>query len=170
MAEQFAFCPLCGAPLDGVVDEKRERMRCGSCGYMHYRNPAPAAGVIVLDTGRVLLVRRKYEPYRGQWVIPSGFIEYDEDVRDTARRELLEETGLEIDIVSLHAVESCFDDPRGMTLLVLYRGRVTGGTLIAGDDADEVRFFALDELPEIAFEAHRVTLAALAAEAAAPDE
>ena len=133
-------------------------MRCEACDLIHYRNPAPAAGVLVLEDGKVLLVQRRFEPYRGKWSIPSGFIEYEEDVSVTAGRELLEETGLAVAIDGLHAVESCFDDPRGNTLLVLYRGHVTGGELRAGDDAEDVRFFPLDDLPELAFEAHRKVL------------
>lgn len=137
-------------------------MKCGACGYVHYMNPSPAAGVLVLDGNGVLLVRRRYEPYKGLWSIPSGFVEYEEDVRETAQRELREETGLCIELDFLYAVESVFDDPRGMTLLVLYRGHVTGGELVAGDDAADVRFFPLDDLPDLAFEVHRKVLAKLA--------
>ncbi|HVO77102.1 MAG TPA: NUDIX hydrolase [Candidatus Bathyarchaeia archaeon] len=162
MSREFSYCPLCGKPLEAASNEGYTRMRCPSCGYVHYRNPAPAVGVLVVEDGRVLLVKRRFDPYRGLWSIPSGFIEYDEDVRSTGVREALEETGLAVEIVSLHAVESCFDDPRGNTLLVLYRARVTGGTLAAGDDAEEVRFFPLGDLPPIAFEAHRKVLAGLA--------
>jgi len=112
----------------------------------------------VQNDGGVLLVRRKFDPYKGLWVIPSGFVEYEEDVRETAVRELEEETGLKVELTGLHAVESCFDDPRGNTVLILYRGIVTGGELSAGDDAIDARFFDLDSLPGIAFEAHRKVL------------
>ena len=161
MSREFQYCPLCGGPLSKVSEGSHQRMRCEGCSYIHYRNPAPAAGVLVLQDGKVLLVQRRFEPYRGKWSIPSGFIEYDEDVSVTAGRELLEETGLAVAIDELHAVESCFDDPRGNTLLVLYRGHITGGELRAGDDAEDVRFFSLDDLPELAFEAHRKVLGEL---------
>jgi 8-oxo-dGTP diphosphatase len=162
MSGEYVYCPLCGTRLEKADEAGHPRMRCPACGFVHYRNPAPAAGVVVRDGDRVLLVKRRFEPYRGAWVIPSGFIEYDEDVRETAVREIREETGLAVELDGLHAVESCFDDPRGMTLLVLYRGRITGGKLTAGDDAEDVGFFALDALPEIAFEAHRKVLGELA--------
>jgi ADP-ribose pyrophosphatase YjhB (NUDIX family) len=162
MNREFVFCPLCGAPLERTREGDHVRMKCPSCGFVHYRNPAPAVGVIVQRGDRVLLVKRRFEPYEGKWVIPSGFIEYGEDVRETAVRELREETGLAVELDALHAVESCFDDPRGVTLLVLYRGHETGGTLGAGDDASDVGFFPLDGLPEIAFEAHRTVLGELA--------
>jgi 8-oxo-dGTP diphosphatase len=138
-------------------------MVCRACGYVHYRNPSPAAGVLIVEGGAVLLVKRRYEPFKGLWSIPSGFIEDDEDVRATAVREAMEETGLAVEIDALHAVESCFDDPRGSTLLVLYRAHSLGGAPMAGDDAEEVGFFPLEDLPPVAFEAHRKVLGELAA-------
>jgi ADP-ribose pyrophosphatase YjhB (NUDIX family) len=137
-------------------------MKCPGCEYIQYRNPASAVGVIVTRDTEVLLVKRRYEPYRGKWVIPSGFIEYDEEMRSAAVREVAEETGFEVELTGLHAAESCFDDPRGNTILVLFTGRITGGELEAGDDAEDAAFFPLDRLPEIAFEAHRRVLRGLA--------
>lgn len=138
-------------------------MACRQCGFVHYRNPAPAAAMLVTDAeGRVLLVRRRFDPFRGLWTMPAGFIEYGEDSRDTAVRELEEETGLIARIEGIHSVESCADDPRGETLLVVFRGRATGGELLAGDDAEEASFFPLGALPEIAFECQRRVLRRLA--------
>lgn len=162
MDKKFTFCPHCGGKMTPARDEGIERMRCAGCGFVQYINPAPAAGVLVFDEeGRVLLVRRKYDPFSGLWVIPSGYIEYGEDIYATAAREMKEETGVDVRIERIHAVESCFDDPRGNTLLVIFRGAVTGGSPEAGDDADEVGFFALDELPEIAFDCQKRILGRL---------
>jgi len=159
---EFTYCPACGRSLDAVQEEGRRRMKCSGCGYIQYRNPASAVGVIVTRDAEVLLVKRRYEPYRGKWVIPSGFIEYDEEMREAAVREVKEETGFEVELTGLHAAESCFDDPRGNTILVLFTGRITGGELDAGDDAEDAAFFPLDRLPEIAFEAHCIVLRGLA--------
>lgn len=148
-------------PMLEIQEGGYPRYRCDQCGFVQYLNPASAAGVLVVDGGRVLLVKRKYDPYRGLWVIPSGFIEYSEDIRGTAVREVEEETGLTVRLEGLHAVESCFDDPRGNAVLVVFDGHVTGGEMRAGDDAEDVDFFPLDRLPEIAFEAHRKILGAL---------
>jgi 8-oxo-dGTP diphosphatase len=163
MNVEYAFCPRCATPLERSHEGDHVRMACRSCGFVHYHNPAPAVGVIVIEGARVLLVKRRFDPFKGLWVIPSGFIEYDEDARATGVREALEETGLAVVIDDLHAVESCFDDPRGNSLLVLYRAHVVGGRLEAGDDAEDVGFFPLAQLPPIAFEAHRKVLGALAA-------
>jgi ADP-ribose pyrophosphatase YjhB (NUDIX family) len=153
---------MCGAGLVPFDESGHLRMKCGSCGFIQYLNPSSAVGVLVRTDEGVLLVKRRFEPYKGKWVVPSGFIEYDEDLRGAAVRETLEETGLEVELTGLHAAESCFDDPRGNTILVLFNGRITGGTLEPGDDADGAAFFPLDRLPDIAFEAHRKVLSELA--------
>jgi 8-oxo-dGTP diphosphatase len=162
MNPEFLYCPLCATLLERSREGNHVRMVCRACGFVRYRNPAPAAGVAIVEGGRVLLVRRRFDPFKGLWTMPSGFIEYDEDVRAAAVREALEETGLKIEIDALHAAESCFDDPRGNALLLVFRARVTGGTIAAGDDAEEVRFFPLTCLPPIAFEAHQKALGELA--------
>ncbi|MBN1165048.1 MAG: NUDIX hydrolase [Candidatus Krumholzibacteriota bacterium] len=162
MGRNFKYCPLCGVPLIQSADGERIRNRCPDCDFVHYRNPLPAAGVLVRDAEeRVLLVKRRYQPFRGMWVVPSGYVEEDEDIRVAAARELREETGIEADIGPLQAVESCFDDPRAVSVLILFEGRVKGGKLRAGDDAEEVGFFPLPELPEIAFSCQRRILGRL---------
>jgi 8-oxo-dGTP diphosphatase len=162
MSVLFTYCPVCSNAMDTARESGHRRMKCPSCGYVQYRNPAAAVGVIITRGREILLVKRRYDPYRGKWVIPSGFIEYDEDMRDAAAREAREETGFEVELTGLHAAESCFDDPRGNTILVLFTGRTTGGELEAGDDAEDAAFFSLDRLPDIAFEAHRKVLKDLA--------
>lgn len=162
MSVLFTYCPVCSHAMDPLQEGEHRRMKCPSCGFIQYRNPASAVGVIVTRDAEVLLVKRRFDPYKGKWVIPSGFIEYDEDMREAAVREVAEETGFEVELIGLHAAESCFDDPRGNTILVLFTGRITGGELEAGDDAEDAAFFPLDRLPEIAFEAHRKVLRDLA--------
>ena len=134
---------------------------CGACGTIAYRNPAPASGCIVVERDTVLLARRKFEPWRGCWYVPSGFVEYGEDVEDAARREILEETGLIVEIVRLFGVYSYFDDPRQHGIIILYLARQVGGQLQAGDDAAEVAFFPANALPpaeHIGFASHRRAL------------
>lgn len=158
----FRYCPHCGTTLEEAKESGTLRMRCSGCGFIQYLNPSPAAGILVRDNeGRVLLVRRKIEPFEGLWTMPAGFVEYGEEVSETAVRELEEETGLIIEIDSIHAVESCRDDPRGDTVVVMYEGHVQGGKLEAGDDAGEVGFFSLDDMPEIAFACQRRILGRL---------
>ena len=142
-----------------TIDD-RPRAVCGRCGHVAYRNPVPAAGIVMVEAGRVLMVRRKFEPRAGQWTLPAGFVEYDEHVEACAVRETLEETGLQVELTRLFGAYMAMDDPRVQVVLLLYLARQVGGVLKAGDDASEVDFFSLDALPEpIAFKAHKQALA-----------
>jgi ADP-ribose pyrophosphatase YjhB (NUDIX family) len=141
------------------------RPACPACGFIQYLNPAPGAGVILLRGGEVCLVRRRFAPKAGQWSLPTGFMEWDEPAEATAVREAREETGLEVELTGLHAVESGVLPPDIPVLVVFYRARETGGALAAGDDADAVGFFPPDAPPgPVAFAAHRRVLARLADE------
>ncbi len=158
----YRYCPRCGGPLVKRDVEGRGRMVCGdkTCGYIFYQNPIPAAGVVVVEDDRILLVKRSHPPRIGWWCIPAGFMEWNEHPRETAVRELAEETGLEIELTSTFDVYSGNDDPRTNAVLILYLGRAVGGSLRAGDDAQEVQFFPFSELPEkIAFISHHQALA-----------
>jgi ADP-ribose pyrophosphatase YjhB (NUDIX family) len=155
------FCTACGArAVERRLDHRLRRV-CTRCGKVLYLNPAPASGCIVEEHGSVLLACRKFEPWRGYWYIPSGFVEYDEDVEETARREVREETGLIVELGTLFGVYSYFDDPRQNGVIILYRASPLGGTLQAGDDASDVAFFRAGGLPpteQIGFASHRRAL------------
>lgn len=128
-------------------------MVCDDCGWVHFRNPGVGVAVLVRDdAGRVLLVRRGPEVSRsGAWCIPCGYLDYGEEVREGAARELREETGLEAVIGPPVFVRTNFHDPAKVTVGVWFEGTVTGGRLAAGDDAVDAGWFALGELPELAF-------------------
>ena len=156
----FKSCPHCRADMKLELEGGVDRPVCPDCGFVQYLNPAPGAGVILRRGSQVCLVRRRFEPKKGLWCLPTGFMEWDEDVKVTATREALEETGLEVELTSLFAVESGVLPPDIPVLVIFYLGRETGGKLEAGDDADDVGFFDLDDLPgQIAFAAHRRVLA-----------
>ena len=117
--------------------------------------PPIAADVIAeVDDRIVLIERRNFPP---GWAIPGGFVEVGETVETAARRELFEETSLEVDLRILLGVYSRPDrDPRGHTVSVVYVGRAHG-TPKAADDARELGLFMPDELPmPLAFDHQRI--------------
>ena len=155
------FCSACAAPVVEREIDHYQRSVCTGCGKILYRNPVPATGCVVENQGAVLLARRKFEPWRGCWYLPSGFVEYGDEVEETARREVREETGLVVELGPLFGVYSYFDDPRQDGIIILYCAVVVGGALEAGDDASEVAFFAANGLPtaeQIGFASHRLAL------------
>jgi 8-oxo-dGTP diphosphatase len=152
------FCPHCATRLARADDHGTPRPTCPACGFIAYRNPAPAVGVIVERKDRILLVRRKFEPMAGGWSLPAGFMEYGEAPEETARREALEETGLRIELTALHGAYRAGLDTGVPVLLVVYTGQVVGGRLRPGDDADLAAWYAADERPELAFRSHRQAL------------
>lgn len=152
----FIYCPKCREDLALESYNHRPRRICKSCGFVDFHNPVPAAGAIVVRDGKLLLVRRAENPYKDDWCIPAGYMEWDESPSHCAERELKEETGLDIRATSIFEVYSGTDDPRTNAVLILYFCDVVGGEAEAGDDAAELRYCSLNEIPKnIAFEAHR---------------
>lgn len=123
---------------------------------MKQRNPALTVDGILFENHSILLVQRKHGPFQGAWALPGGFVEYGEKTEDAVVREFLEETGVKTTIRSLIGVYSDpHRDPRGHTVTVAYLMSRVGGVLNAGDDASNVKFFKVNELPELAFD-HQV--------------
>jgi 8-oxo-dGTP diphosphatase len=144
------FCPSCGGRLSERI-APRTPQRCETCGRLHFRDPKVGVGVVVHDEqGRLLLVRRGVEPAVGKWALPAGFVDAMEDPRAAARREALEETGLEVVVGQI--IDAYPGEPGdGVTFFLSFEAEVVGGILQAGDDATDVGFFAMDDLPELAF-------------------
>jgi 8-oxo-dGTP diphosphatase len=112
--------------------------------------PAVGVGAVILDGNRVLLVRRGQEPMKGEWSIPGGALELGEALEAAVRREVLEETGLEVETVAMVEVLDKIVTESGRVryhyVLIDFLCRVLGGTLKAGSDADDVRWVWHEEL------------------------
>jgi 8-oxo-dGTP diphosphatase len=121
------------------------------------------AAVIWNGRGDVLLIRRAKEPRKGQWSLPGGKLEFGETLIEGVRREVREETGLEVEILGLIDVaETIRDAEAGAAndhfVLIDYSARVISGTAVAASDAAEARWFALEELDTLPLwsEMHRI--------------
>ena len=129
-----------------------------------YARPALTVDLVLVTREarpRVLLIRRKHDPFAGSWAFPGGFVDENEKLIDAARRELKEETGVEVpDIEQLYTAGDPGRDPRGWTVSVAYLARVDPALLtpVAADDAEAVGWFPVDEPPPLAFD-HAMILA-----------
>lgn len=151
--DNVRFCIQCGAALERRPLFGQLRPACPACGWIFFADPKVAAGVLVQQEGRVLLVRRTNEPGRGLWSFPAGFVDAHEDPARAAERECLEETGLAVRVTGLGTVVAGREHERGADIILVYLAVVVGGQLQPGDDADQARFFPPDALPPLAFRA-----------------
>jgi ADP-ribose pyrophosphatase YjhB (NUDIX family) len=158
----WKLCPRCGAELGGDA----ARLACDACGFIVYASSKPTAGALCVHNGRVLLARRAHPPFEGFWDIPGGFLDEGEDPLDGLRRELMEETGLEVEpqrFLGIWMDRYGGDSTAEATLNLYWTARVVGGDAAPADDVSELRWFNPDELPapnELAFENVPLVLAA----------
>jgi ADP-ribose pyrophosphatase YjhB (NUDIX family) len=138
-------CPRCGAAL--TIEGRSAE--CRECGLTVYANPAPTASALIVDDkGRVLLSRRAGDPGKGMWDIPGGFIEEGEDPLETLRREMEEETSLEIEPIEfLGGFADRYGDGGIYTLNLYWSARIVSGEPSPADDVADLSWFGPDELP-----------------------
>jgi ADP-ribose pyrophosphatase YjhB (NUDIX family) len=155
----WRLCPRCGHELE---QRPGGHLGCPGCGASYWANSAPAVQGLLERDGRVLLARRGIEPRLGHWDITGGFLEEGEEALDGLRRELREETGLEVEPVEfLGAYVDPYDGYFVLGLSWLVHG---DGEPHAADDVAELAWFRRDELPaEMAFSSQLEVLALWAA-------
>ena len=148
--DKFKYCPVCGSAHFVVNNFKSKK--CEDCGFTYYANPCSAtAAFIVNENDEMLVVRRAKEPAKGTYDLPGGFCDMGETVEEGMRREILEETGLEVqDIQYLFSSPNVYQYS-GMgihTLDMDYLVRVKGGRLAiqAADDAAEAFWIPINEV------------------------
>ncbi len=155
---EINFCPRCGGRTTSAERFGKIHKVCTQCSWIHFNDPKVAAAILIEKDGRVLLVRRVNEPFRGKWTLPAGFIDSGEDPAQAAERECLEETGLKARALHVLDVIAGKEHPNGADFVIVYQGEVIGGTQTPGDDADAVEWFPYDDLPSLAFIATRKAL------------
>ena len=151
MEKKRTYCSFCGGELSQRKENGVLRDYCLSCETFFYENPLPVVSTIVVVDRELLLVKRKYEPHIGEWCLPTGFAETGESIQDAAIRELQEETGIKGKIIDFICVDSAYSDMYGDLIFITFEAEWIKGDLVAGDDAEEVRFFPFTKLPPLAF-------------------
>ncbi len=118
-----------------------------------HKNPALTVDAVIVKDGKIVLIKRKEEPFQGQYALPGGFVEYGETVEAALRREVLEETGLVVDVSSLVGIYSDpHRDPRGHVVAAAFTALTVSGALTSGSDAAEAIFWEIKNLPPLAFD------------------
>ena len=138
----WRFCPRCGGGL--AVDPGT--VSCAGCGWQTWANSVPGVHALVEREGKVLLGRRAFDPGAGMWGLPGGFLDEGEHPHDGLRRELREETGLDVEPGEYLGA---WMQPHGerTVLCLIWSARAVGGLESAADDVLELGWFAPAELP-----------------------
>ena len=144
---QARFCPRCAQPAEIAYPRS---LSCPHCGYGAYYNPKPVAAAIpATPDGKLILLRRAFDPGKDLWTFPGGFVDLGESVEQAAVREAMEELEIDIELGPLIGLYSRADE---RVVLAVYRA-TTDQVPKTTDEATEVKAFAPDELPwdELAF-------------------
>ncbi len=143
----------CGQRLTTAIPEgdTKRRLVCLDCGFVHYINPRPVAGLIpVRADGSILLTRRAIEPRLGTWVFPGGYMDVGETVEEAAVRETLEEAHLDVSDLELVGV---YTRSGPGVVVIVYQAQALGEGEV-GHETSEIRWFAPEEIPwtDLAFD------------------
>lgn len=121
-----------------------------------------ACDMLLIEDGKILLIKRGREPFKGQWAIPGGRIEENESAEQCLKREMKEETGLDVEPVRLTGIYSDPErDPRKV-IAAAFLVRRTGGQPKAGDDAAGLKWFDIGDLPQLCSDHRKIVQDALA--------
>jgi len=127
-----------------------------------HKTPALTVDAVIVKDREIVLIRRRKKPFQGQYALPGGFVEFGETVEAALRREVLEETGLVVQIESLVGVYSDpRRDPRGHVVTVAFTASVVEGTLACGSDAAATMLWDVSKLPPLAFDHAQIVQDAL---------
>ena len=154
--KKLIYCSSCGEENIFSEIEGQIRYHCIKCKTIHYQNPKPTATLICPKGSDILLVKRAFEPAKGDWSLPGGFLELGETLEDGAKRELKEETNLKGDVIKLLGNCSHFNSIFGDVLLLGLVMKIENwDELKTGDDASDAGFFNINDFPPLAFECHQ---------------
>ena len=158
------YCSDCGARTESRVVGQHSLSVCPACERIFFRNPKVVVTGLIENAGRVLLVRRDIEPGRGLCGLPGGYVDWDEHPERAMVRECREETRVEVAAGDLLSVQHIMLEGGDGAIVLSYRATLLRGEPSAGDETQEVGWFAPHGLPPLAFQSHRTVLQAWARE------
>lgn len=141
------FCSQCGSSnLQQRTEghDNHSRLGCADCGHVFYHNPKVIAGCIIEQQGKYMMCQRAIHPRPGSWTLPAGFMECGETVEQAAMREVWEETGARVEILSPYSV---FSVPQINEVYIIFRAQLLEQSDPPGPETAQIAFFAPDEIP-----------------------
>lgn len=150
--EAFKFCTRCGGNL---ALNGENLLVCQKCGFKCYINPLPCNAVVIEnEKEEILLVKRKFDPRKGHWDWPGGFIDPGEDFEHSVKREIKEELGVDIEVGKIIGVYDdiyIYQEISSPTLCIVVAAKISKGEIKVSDDAESYRFFSKDEVLNLEF-------------------
>jgi len=158
----FKYCPMCATLLVEQDIYHGLRLTCPTCGFINFIEPKVVAVVVIEHEGKILLGKRNIDPGMGCWSFVSGYVERGEKLEEAAMREVKEETNLDVRLERLIGVYSERDNPH---IVIAFAASITDNAMneiiAQPDEVSELAFFALDEMPALAFPTDTEILQAL---------
>ena len=155
----YQYCSHCGKKNEHGQIDGNIRYHCLHCKTIHYENPKPTATLICPQSDSILLARRAFDPGKGEWGLPGGFMELNETLEQAALRELKEETNLDGEVIKILGTCSHYGSIFGDILLIGLEVNIKNwDPILAGDDVSELKLFQINQLPELAFHCHQEIL------------
>jgi ADP-ribose pyrophosphatase YjhB (NUDIX family) len=159
MTNQPLYCQQCGSVLIDANEDGFFRGKCINCGEYTFRMHKVGIAAVIFKEGKLLLLERAQEPWKGYWNFPAGFLEYEESLEEGVRREVLEETGLNVKVLDQHLVVKYLDDPRGYGIVLFYDCEIINGEYAPNPEVTDMQFFSKEQLPaNIASSCHQLML------------
>ncbi len=150
----YKYCPTCKSDLATKNFNGEKALVCSSCGFTFWNNPKPVVSFIYYKDAKILMLQRTNEPFKDYWCLPGGFMRYEETPQESIKREVKEETGLDIEIEGLVGVYRIDNDPRGVHIDIIYHGKANGDIALSEEDK-KYNYFDSDDLPEFVAYKHR---------------
>lgn len=163
---EFRYCPACAEELRPIAEGHDAGLpACPDGHYVHYENPAVTAFAFLRDgAGRYLALRRAHAPASGEWDLPGGFVDAGEYPEEAIRREITEETGLEVSDLEVFGAWTGRYGPEGKwTVDIAYHGRCPDGEIVLSPEKSEFAWLELEDFPAPAFNSERLALRELLA-------
>lgn len=143
---RYKFCPFCGTEFNLFFLKNKEppKHTCKKCGFIDYQDPKLVVNSIIQFNDKIVFLRRAKEPESTKWTFPGGYVDRGETIESAAKRETLEECGININLDYLMGLYSY---PRKIEVVAFFAASYLSGELIAGDETLEIKLLSLDNIP-----------------------